>query len=227
MDKKFITTDENGFVTHIFCSVCDGKSPINFANPYKYSNREWAHNGHCDICGKGFSVWYDEKNIFSNTNFDGQISRISIRDAKYDPQVNVKFVYPIHIPKTHKDVPEKARKSHEEGIICLNVNANNAAVTMFRRSLQKICVDKGAKEDEYLVEQIKILPKDLEKHATELCKWLNRCVGLLVKAGSPLAEACDLHHLPINAVFCCRPSSYERITCLGIGFVLRCFQHLA
>ena len=60
-----------------------------------------------------------------------------------------------------------------------------------------------------------------------LCKWLNRCVGLLVKAGSLLAEACSIHHLPINAVFCCRPSSKERISCLGIGFVLRCFQHLA
>ena len=46
-------------------------------------------------------------------------------------------------------------------------------------------------------------------------------------ACSPLAEACDLHIHSINAVFFCEPSSYERLSCLGTGFVLRCFQHLS
>jgi len=56
--------------------------------------------------------------------------------------------------------------------------------------------------------------------------WPYRCFGLLVMAGSPLAEACDLHLHSINAVFCCEPSTNVTLSCLGIGFVLRCFQHL-
>ena len=37
----------------------------------------------------------------------------------------------------------------------------------------------------------------------------------------------SIHHRPINAVFCCRPWPYGGASCLGMGFVLRCFQRLA
>ena len=42
-----------------------------------------------------------------------------------------------------------------------------------------------------------------------------------------LAEAWCLHLHPINAIFYSRPSPYGRLSFLGKGFVLRCFQDLS
>ena len=42
-----------------------------------------------------------------------------------------------------------------------------------------------------------------------------------------LAEAWCLHLHPINAIFYGRPSPYGRLSFLGKGFVLRCFQDLS
>ncbi len=57
---------------------------------------------------------------------------------------------------------------------------------------------------------------------------VNRCVGLLVMAGwTPRLKAWCLHLHSINAIFYGRPSPYGRLSCLGKGFLLRCFQELS
>ena len=57
---------------------------------------------------------------------------------------------------------------------------------------------------------------------------VNRCVGLLVMAGwTSRPKAWWLHLHSINAIFYGRPSPCGRLSCLGKGFLLRCFQELS
>ena len=65
-------------------------------------------------------------------------------------------------------------------------------------------------------------------HNIFFCRWIYRCVGLLVMAGwIPRPKAWYLHPHSINAIFYGRPSPYGRLSCLGKGFLLRCFQELS
>jgi len=58
-------------------------------------------------------------------------------------------------------------------VICLNSNAPNGAVAVFRRTLQKICIDKGAIQGEKLANQITVLGTDLQNESFELKQWGN------------------------------------------------------
>ena len=44
---------------------------------------------------------------------------------------------------------------------------------MFRRSLQQICIQKGANKEARLEDQIKVLPMEIRPSATQLRKWGN------------------------------------------------------
>ena len=166
MDPINSKVNSFGHITHVYCPKCNAMSEITTIKPYSYCDFEYGQLGYCHVCQKGFMMWYDD-------DYDKLKPRPTAKIPDGIPKLKLKFVYPFHIPKVHKDAPEKARKAYEEGVICLNVNANNAAVTMFRKALQIVCIDKGAKTNENLVNQIKILPKDLEQHATELREWGN------------------------------------------------------
>ena len=81
-----------------------------------------------------------------------------------------------------------------EGTRCLDANAPNGAVAMFRRALQQICVRLGAVPTDNLIDQIKILPSDVKPTATEIREWGNLGVhednsGKILDVKKPEAEA--------------------------------------
>lgn len=87
------------------------------------------------------------------------------------------FVYPQSIPSVDDAVPTSAKADYIEGVECLGIDANKAAATMFRRSLQQVIIDKNAPAGKRLVDQIATLvevgelPKDIGEWATEIRLW--------------------------------------------------------
>jgi hypothetical protein len=87
--------------------------------------------------------------------------------------VNIIYTYPLVSETKTDDIPPKIVNSYLEGVRCLDANAPNGAVTMFRRSLQQICVEKGANPKDRLVDQIKVLPEQVRPTAKEIKAWGN------------------------------------------------------
>ena len=82
--------------------------------------------------------------------------------------------YPTKEGTTHESIPLNIADSYKEGVRCMNVNAHKGATLLFRRALQEICEDKGAKQDKKLNEQIdEIIPPDLSEMAHEVRNWGN------------------------------------------------------
>ena len=118
--------------------------------------------GTCYICKKVFLFLYSESPKGSSSD---------VADA--GTKVILEYVYPITIPEISNNVPSEIAKTYEEGIICLNSNAPNGAVAVFRRTLQKICIDKNATQGDKLADQLSVIPTDLQKEAFELKQWGN------------------------------------------------------
>ena len=69
------------------------------------------------------------------------------------------------------DVADNIRKSYEQAIRCMMFDAPDAAFAMLRKTLQRICKNKNAKE-ETLPDQInEIMPEELKAEAREVKKW--------------------------------------------------------
>ncbi len=84
-------------------------------------------------------------------------------------------IYPNPLPKAIDNrIKEAIKKDYEEANLCFSVNAYRAASVMARRALQSICLDKGAKENDNLQDQIDwlfaqgIVTKDLKEWAHEV-----------------------------------------------------------
>ena len=81
------------------------------------------------------------------------------------------FSYPIHVKEADKSIPDNIRKSYEQAIRCMMFDAPDAAFAMLRKTLQRICKNKNAKE-ETLPDQInEIMPEELKAEAREVKKW--------------------------------------------------------
>lgn len=82
-------------------------------------------------------------------------------------------VFPSVVPEVDESVPANISEDFIEGVQCLNIGANKATVTMFRRTLELIADDKEA-EGGRLVDKIeslstkKIIPEDLVLIANEI-----------------------------------------------------------
>lgn len=67
-------------------------------------------------------------------------------------------VFPRTLPASSDErIPEKIRKDFDEAKICFSVQATRACAAMARRTIEMICIDQGASEDDKLVQQIKYL----------------------------------------------------------------------
>lgn len=84
-------------------------------------------------------------------------------------------IYPSPLPKSlHKKTPEFLREDLEEAYLCFSVGAYRATGVMARRALQLCCIDKGAKPQDNLRNQIdwllnqQIITKELNEWAHEV-----------------------------------------------------------
>ena len=71
-------------------------------------------------------------------------------------------------------VIDSVKKDFEEALLCQSVGAYKGAAVLARRSVQLICLDKGAKKDEKLHKQIEelfnnnIITQDIKNWADEV-----------------------------------------------------------
>lgn len=86
-----------------------------------------------------------------------------------------KKIYPSPLPKPiNEKIKGAIKRDFEEANLCFSIGAYRAAAVMARRSLQSICLDKGAKDDDRLNVQIDwlfaqgIITKDLKEWAHEV-----------------------------------------------------------
>jgi len=84
-------------------------------------------------------------------------------------------IYPNELPKPVNDlVIDSVKKDFEEALLCQSVGAYRGAAVLARRAVQLICLDKGAKKDKKLYEQIKglfdnnIITQDIKDWADEV-----------------------------------------------------------
>jgi len=124
-----------------FCPNCKSNNQIDYE---RYFHEDVTTDktfvfGYCHICLKLFVFLYKPRQIDPN-------QPIPYMGTAHVPKIQVELesVYPVSMPELSKDVPPNISKTYEEGVICLNSNAPHGAVAVFRRTLQKICIDKGA-----------------------------------------------------------------------------------
>lgn len=64
---------------------------------------------------------------------------------RHHPSGGIVRVFPHAIPRSVSDaLPEKVKSDFEEALLCESAGAYRAAVTMARRALQSICLDRAA-----------------------------------------------------------------------------------
>lgn len=96
-------------------------------------------------------------------------SVIRYSSAIYMPsEKDLVFSYPIHVDDLHKSIPSKIKQAYIEAKTCMMFNTPNASSAMFRRTLQIICKNKGAKK-KWLKYQIdEVIPPELKEDANEI-----------------------------------------------------------
>jgi hypothetical protein len=97
-------------------------------------------------------------------------------------RMNVKyemFAYPPSIPKVDQSVPQKIASDYVSAVNCMAIGENKPAVSMFRRVLQQLLIDKGASHKARIVDQIddlatkNVIDPALKEWAHEIRLWGN------------------------------------------------------
>ena len=159
----------SGLLESLYCSKCKVKTRIEYVNIAGNNDQTYFAIARCIDCERLTFFKYARISI-------GDTARIingnpSIRPARID--VELIHTFPSSSEVKVEDVPENIKKSYLEGVCCLDSNAPNGAVSMFRRALGQICVDLDADSLKNLVDQISVLPKELISVTTEIRKWGN------------------------------------------------------
>lgn len=116
------------------------------------------------------SSWYDSKNkntwTMKKCNSCQEVVLLKNHGEK---------IYPAPFPKpTDNRIKELIRNDFKEAKLCYSVGAYKATVVLSRRSLQSICIDKGASKNKKLYQQIEelasngVITEDLKEWATEV-----------------------------------------------------------
>ncbi|HMR89770.1 MAG TPA: DUF4145 domain-containing protein [Saprospiraceae bacterium] len=149
----------------------------------KFTGAETGHNPppmqiNCPFCG-GFGTFQVLNNLKTDTN-----TNISVQSC---PSLNCKALVlgifkGIHLQKTYPglgrpvntdNVPNRIKSAFKEGVECFANNCHVAAAIMIRKTLEEICIDKGAtgnnlyKKIEDLSTKI-LIPKELVEAMHEL-----------------------------------------------------------
>lgn len=83
--------------------------------------------------------------------------------------------YPNSLPKTVNElIPQEIKTDFEEALLCYSTGAYRGAAALARRTVQLICLDKGADKDKKLYQQIDelfsngVITKDIQEWAHEV-----------------------------------------------------------
>jgi len=134
----------------IYCPYCHKYTELSERGAYNTSQYlYWM--GQCNACHKVVLV-------------------LSSRQTKHVVQI-----YPNPLPKlVDSRIPASIKNDFEEALECFSLSAFRSAGVMSRRALQCCCLDKGANENQRLVDQIEwlftqgVLTKDLKDWAHEV-----------------------------------------------------------
>ncbi len=84
-------------------------------------------------------------------------------------------IYPDRLPKTVNElIPQDIKTDFEEALLCYSVGAYRGAAALARRTVQLICLDKGASKNKNLHQQIDelfssgVITKDIKEWAHEV-----------------------------------------------------------
>lgn len=154
--------DFKGIMTSAYCSKCRVRTRIDYKHMTQNNDDTYFAITVCIDCNNVTILQYKTKETITRP-----------RRKPNCEIVELIYSYPCSSELQTEDLPENIIKSYIEGVNCLNANAPNGSVVMFRRTLQQICVKLGANPTDDLVEQIKKLPKEIDDAATEIRKWGN------------------------------------------------------
>ena len=156
----------NGLLTSLFCSDCKVKTRIEYQTIRSNNNRTYFAIVKCIDCNKLTFLHYGD------VHRNDKETRFAMVAGGRIP-VELIFSFPNQSETKVEDIPKKIAASYLEGVRCLDANAPNGAVGMFRRALQQICVEGGANPRDRLTDQLKILPADAKPTAIEIKEWGN------------------------------------------------------
>lgn len=138
---------------------------------YYFSGLTWENAN--KIISKEFTCWNCGNKIASNTGYLAHRNRNEVSNARIyichkcnSPNVFDKTDNPLissKIGKYIKKLPDEISKTYEEARNCLSVDANTAAIMLFRKILMNIAVNDGADEN-----------KNFKYYVNYLCE--NGCV---------------------------------------------------
>jgi hypothetical protein len=93
------------------------------------------HQGHCILqCIKCNKIFYSKVYVIEGKFCTGQTS--------FD--FKVIETYPKYVPKRHESIPEKIWVDYLEACKAYDVEALKSSVVMCRRTLQNVCLERGA-----------------------------------------------------------------------------------
>lgn len=155
----------NGLLETDYCPVCKSINQMDYENHYVFDSdtKHYFMFASCHLCQKTFMYEYTVKKQDKLVRFTSPYSSID---------VDFVYRYPANEATTYESVDPEIKKSYLEGVRCLNVNAPNAAVTMFRRTLQQVCKDKGTTKRDLKDQIDEIIPLELKTEAHELIFYL-------------------------------------------------------
>jgi hypothetical protein len=155
--------DLNGIPHSLYCNICKVRTRIEYEIALSNNDNTYFVVGKCIDCNK-LTIMHCEVIPSDKTKPIGVRRTIPVR---------IKHMYPFSSETKIQDIPPKVANSYLEGVRCLDADAPNGSVAMFRRTLQQICVERGAKPKDRLVDQIKILPPEIVPTAKEIKEWGN------------------------------------------------------
>jgi len=177
----------SNYLENDYCYNCKSKTQRDYLQKWEYDEitKEYFILANCHICAKLFLYIYVEDRPKGVKFPSSMVSGIT--------PVKLVTVFPKFSESKTNNVPIKIVASYSEGLRCMDNNAPNGATAMFRRALQQVCVDKGAKKGNRLEDQIKVLPNEIRPSATELRKWGNLAshedsTGIIESVKMPDAE---------------------------------------
>jgi len=155
------------YLENDYCYNCKSKTQRDYLQRWEHDpiTNEYFILAKCHVCEKKFLYVYEE-DVPKGIRFPSSVVTGITR-------VKLVTTFPKFSESNVNEVPEKIANSYSEGLRCMDNDAPNGATGMFRRALQQVCVERGAKKGVRLEDQVKVLPIDIRPSATELRKWGN------------------------------------------------------
>ena len=159
-EKNFLDLQKS-----LWCPNCKAKTRISYNTILRNIDKTYFSIVNCNDCNRLSFLHY------GYTRREG--SGFIIRFSDSATPVDLLYTYPTNFPSNLVNIPSNMVDFYLEGIHCLNSNAPNGAVALFRRVLSQVCIDLGADPKQMLNKQIEILPDGLKPAAHEIRSWGN------------------------------------------------------